>query len=222
MSASSDIEADAETEVDVDEVLAHVGHGPAHHHHASGLVGRISLGLVDMSMRWPKRVVGITAVLTIVLLAMFVRVQVDTDPESMLSADAPVRVLNEEIRAAFGTRDMIVVGLFSDENLVTATDIDAAVVFHDAVSAVDGVAEDTMISVRTAIPDAGPDTDAAAEAIAEQIAADPLRGAFLSDEFGMNVLKRFELFDEPVVFLVGNRRLRQNIIPVLVIADRFP
>ncbi len=51
MSTSSDIEADAETEVDVDEVLAHVGHGPAHHHHASGLVGRISLGLVDMSMR---------------------------------------------------------------------------------------------------------------------------------------------------------------------------
>jgi predicted RND superfamily exporter protein len=50
----------------------------------------------------------------VVLLALFVRVQVDTDPESMLSADAPVRVLNEEIRTTFGTRDMVVVGLFSD------------------------------------------------------------------------------------------------------------
>ena len=170
----SDVGSDIEEETDADAVLARVGHGPAHHHRPSGPVGRISLGLVDMSMRWPKRVVGITAVLTIVLLAMFVRVQVDTDPESMLSADAPVRVLNEEIRSAFGTRDMIVVGLFSDESLVTASDLGAAVVFHDAVTAVDGVAEETMISVRTAIPGAGPDSDSAAATIAEQIAADPL------------------------------------------------
>ncbi len=168
------IVTEPETELDVDAVLAGVGHGPAHHHRPSGLVGRVSLGLVELSMRWPKRVVGITAVLTVVLLAMFVRVQVDTDPESMLSADAPVRVLNEEIRSTFGTRDMIVVGLFSDESVVTADDVDAAVVFHDSVSAVDGVAEETMISVRTAIPDAGPDSDAAAEEIAGQIAVDPL------------------------------------------------
>ena len=168
-----DIE-DVEAEIDVDEVLAHVGHGPAHHHRPSGLVGRVSLGLVDVSMRWPKRVVAIAAALTVVLLAMFVRVQVDTDPESMLSADAPVRVLNEEIRATFGTRDMVVVGVFSDESLVTAPDIDAAVAFHDAISAVDGVSEDTMISVRTAIPADGPQTDTAAQAIADQISVDPL------------------------------------------------
>ena len=168
-----DIE-DVEAEIDVDEVLAHVGHGPAHHHRPSGLVGRVSLGLVDVSMRWPKRVVAIAAALTVVLLAMFVRVQVDTDPESMLSADAPVRVLNEEIRTTFGTRDMVVVGVFSDESLVTAPDIDAAVVFHDAIGAVDGVSEDTMISVRTAIPAGGPQTDTAAQAIADQISVDPL------------------------------------------------
>ena len=165
---------DNEDVVDVDAVLAGVGHGPAHHHRPSGLVGRVSLGLVETSMRWPKRVVALAGVITIVMLALFVRVQVDTDPESMLSADAPVRVLNDEIRTTFGTRDMVVVGLFSDQSLVTASDIDAAVVFHDDVSAIDGVAEDTMISVRTAIADGGPQTDAAAQAIAEEIAVDPL------------------------------------------------
>jgi len=162
------------SEIDVDAVLAGVGHGPAHHHRPSGLLGRVSLALVDMSMRWPKRVVGIVAVLTIILLAMFVRVQVDTDPESMLAADAPVRVLNEEIRSTFGTRDMIVVGVFSDESVVSAAEFDAAVEFHDAVSAADGVAEETMISVRSAIAGDGPTTDAEAEAIAQQIAVDPL------------------------------------------------
>ena len=166
--------ADADETIDVDAVLAEVGHGPPHHHRPSGLVGRISIGLVETSMRWPKRVVAIAAVITVVLLALFVRVQVDTDPESMLAADAPVRVLNDEIRATFGTRDMVVVGLFSDQSVVTASDIDAAVAFHDALSAIDGVAEDTMISVRTAIADAGPQTDAEAQAIADQIAVDPL------------------------------------------------
>ena len=170
----ADTDPETDDGIDVDAVLAGVGHGPAHHHRPSGLVGRISLGLVETSMRWPKRVVALAGVITVVLLAMFVRVQVDTDPESMLSADAPVRVLNEEIRTTFGTRDMVVVGLFSDQSLVTASDIDAAVAFHDAISAIDGVAEDTMISVRTAIPDAGPETDAAAQAIADQIAVDPL------------------------------------------------
>ena len=165
---------DVEPEIDVDEVLAHVGHGPAHHHRPSGFVGWVSLGLVETSMRWPKRVVAIAAVITVVLLAMFVRVQIDTDPESMLPADAPVRVLNEEIRTTFGTRDMVVVGVFSDRSLVTASDIDAAVRFHDAIGAIDGVAADTMISVRTAIPDAGPETDEAAQEIADQIAVDPL------------------------------------------------
>jgi predicted RND superfamily exporter protein len=169
-----DEHADGDVVVDVDAVLAGVGHGPAHHHRPTGLVGRVSLGLVETSMRWPKRVVALAGVITIVMLALFVRVQVDTDPESMLSADAPVRLLNEEIRTTFGTRDMVVVGLFSDRSLVTASDLDAAVVFHDGLSAIDGVAEETMISVRTAIPGAGPQTDAAAQAIAEEIAVDPL------------------------------------------------
>ena len=41
-----------DTDLDVDEVLAGVGHGPAHHHRPSGTVGRVSLGLVDLSMRF--------------------------------------------------------------------------------------------------------------------------------------------------------------------------
>jgi predicted RND superfamily exporter protein len=171
---SVDSRADNDDTVDIDAVLAEVGHGPPHHHRPTGLVGRMSLGLVETSMRWPKRVVAIAAAITVVLLALFVRVQVDTDPESMLSADAPVRVLNEEIRTTFGTRDMVVVGLFADDSVVTASDLTAAVDFHDAIAAIDGVASETMISVRTAIPDAGPATDEAAQAIADQIAVDPL------------------------------------------------
>ncbi|MBV1893660.1 MAG: hypothetical protein KUG57_06395, partial [Ilumatobacteraceae bacterium] len=86
-------------------------HGPQHHHRPSGIVARGSIALVEMSMRYPKRIVAIAAVLTAIFGVMFIRVTVDTDPENMLPADADVRVLNAEIRENFGTGDMIVVGV---------------------------------------------------------------------------------------------------------------
>jgi predicted RND superfamily exporter protein len=157
-----------------DPVLQQPHHGPAHHHHPTGFVGRISLFLVDFSMRRPKRVMLVVGLLTLVFGVMFVRVQVDTDPENMLPVDAPVRVLNEEIRETFDARDMVVVGVFSEESLVDASVLTAAADFHDRLGEIDGVDEETMISVRTAIEGAAPATDAEADALAERIAADPL------------------------------------------------
>ena len=121
---------------------------------------------------------------------MFVRVRVDTDPENMLPADAEVRVLNAEIREELGTADMIVVGIFADGDVVTADRIGAAVTFHDSLSAIEGVDETTMVSVRTAIDGQAPSSDgqapssdADARALAEEIAGDPLLGGnVISDD----------------------------------------
>ncbi len=43
-------------------------------------------------------------------------VQVDTDPENMLSADEPVRVFHNEMRRALGLYDMVVLGVVNDEH----------------------------------------------------------------------------------------------------------
>jgi predicted RND superfamily exporter protein len=158
-------------------------HGPQHHHHPEGIVGRLSMGLVDRSMERPKAVLLVVALLTVIFAAMFLRIDIDTDPENMLPADAPVRLRNADMRDTFGTGDMIVVGLFSDERLVTPGALSAAVAFHDAVAQLDGVAKDTMISVRTASAARGPTTAEDAEAIASRIAGDPLLGGnVLSDD----------------------------------------
>ncbi len=136
-----------------------------------------------MSTEYPKRVLAVFLALTAIFLVMFVRVKVDTDPENMLPADADVRVLNAEIREAFGTADMIVVGVFADGDVVTADRIGAAVAFHDSLSAVEGVDETTMVSVRTAIDGPAPSSDADARALAEEIAGDPLLGGnVISDD----------------------------------------
>ncbi len=159
-----------------EEELPPSAHGPQHHHRPKGLVGRVSIGLVEMSSEYPKRVLAVGFALTAVFLVMFVRVRIDTDPENMLPADADVRVLNAEIREDFGTADMIVVGIFADDNVVTADRIGAAVAFHDDLSAINGVDETTMVSVRTAIDGPAPSSDADAQALAEVIAGDPLLG----------------------------------------------
>jgi predicted RND superfamily exporter protein len=139
-------------------------HGPVHHHRPTGMVGRLSGAMVEASMARPKAVLVAAAVVTALMGLMFLRVDVDTDPENMLASDAPIRVLNAEIRETFDTRDLIVVGVFSDGPLTDDETLAAAVDFHDAVTSLDGVAGDTMISPRTAAT--GPVTSAAdAEAL---------------------------------------------------------
>ena len=149
---------------------------PRTQHEPTGLVARASMALVNTSMERPKRVVAAAAVITLLFAAMFVRVDIDTDPENMLAADAPVRVRNAEMRETFGTGDMIVVGLFADRSLATPDVLAEAFEFHDALANLDGVAEATMISVRTASRDAAPTTLGDAEALAVTIAGDPLLG----------------------------------------------
>ena len=135
-------------------------------------------------MQHAKRVVATALALTAVFAAMFMRVKVDTDPENMLSADAEVRVLNGEIRERFGTGDMIVVGIFADENVVTVDRFGAAIAFHDRLSETEGVDERTLISVRTAVNGDPPTNNADTQALAEQIALDPLLGGNVLSEDG--------------------------------------
>ena len=171
---SHEVESPETQNTDVDEALdAADHHGPVHHHRAVGAVGRLSGALVEASMARPKVVFVVAAVVTALMGLLFLRVDVDTDPENMLASDAPIRVLNAEIRETFDTRDLIVVGLFSDEQLTDTQSLAAAVEFHDAVTAIDGVAGDTMISPRTAAAGAISTTDDA-EALVAQVAADPM------------------------------------------------
>ncbi len=138
------------------------------------IVERFSMALVNGALAAPKRVIALVLAGTVVMAGLFVFVQIDTDPENMLASDAPVRVRNAELRATFGTNEMLVVGLFSDTSLVTAEHLDEAIALHDALAQVDGVEAATMISVRSAVPGAPPASDAEAAALAAQIAADPL------------------------------------------------
>ena len=77
--------------------------------------------VVGFAMDRPRLVMLLTVLVTVVLLAAIVlRVDVDTDPENMLPSDDPVRVLNRSIQSDFGTRDMIVLGIVNDDGVLTS------------------------------------------------------------------------------------------------------
>ena len=77
-------------------------------------VRTIPLALVELSLRRPRWIIGAIAVLTVVLGAAILRVQVDTDPENMLRDDNPVRVLNESLAEDFGLGPVIALGIVDE------------------------------------------------------------------------------------------------------------
>lgn len=85
--------------------------------------------LIGWSVEHPRTVVGITVAVTLVLMVLaalpsvapqrfpFLHpVQVDTDPENMLSAEEPVRVFHERMKAVLGLHDMVVLGIVNEEH----------------------------------------------------------------------------------------------------------
>ena len=76
---------------------------------------RLTLALVRLGLRRPRHVIWSVVGVVVLLGALMVRIQVDTDPENMLPGDHPVRELNREIRAEFGGDQLVVAGLVSDQ-----------------------------------------------------------------------------------------------------------
>ena len=72
--------------------------------------------LILYSLHKPKIIAVITLLMVIAALAQFPRMKVDTDPENMLPADAPVRVFHQEVKKEFTLYDFIVLGIVDETN----------------------------------------------------------------------------------------------------------
>jgi predicted RND superfamily exporter protein len=128
-------------------------------------------------------------VLTIVLLvALVLRVEVDTDPENMLSSSNPVRVLNHDIAEEFGAKNMLVLGLVVEEGILnpgTLANVGRLVADIKALSRVDGERVLSFASV-SEIPE-GDLTDADVAKVAADLAANPVLGGRVISEDGTSL-----------------------------------
>ena len=93
----------------------------------------------------------LTVLVTVVLAAAIVRVDVDTDPENMLPGDDPVRVLNRSVRSDFGTRDMIVLGIVNDDGVLTSDTLAKTSRLIDEIKTLPGVIPEGIVSFKLAI-----------------------------------------------------------------------
>jgi len=132
-------------------------------------------GIVELGLRRPKTVILGSLIVTLVLGALVVRVQIDTDPENMLPGDDPARVLNESMRDDFGVRPMIALGIIDEDGVLTPEMMTAAAAVIDEIGAVDGVVSEGIASFKSAgdVPP-GELSQADVDEIASAVEANPL------------------------------------------------
>lgn len=72
--------------------------------------------LTRLSLDHPRLVILAVTIVTFLLGAFIPLLKVDTDPENMLPADAPVRVLHDQAKRTFGLSDMVVLGIINEKD----------------------------------------------------------------------------------------------------------
>ena len=154
--------------------------------------------IVELGLRWPKAVLLAAVVITLALGALIYLAEIDADPENMLPSDDPVRVLNRSMRADFGTRDMLVVGIVDQGGVVTAEHLAAATRLVDDIGHLNRVVSEGIISFKTAaVVPAGELSPEDVDRIIDEVDRDPLlAGKVISpDRLGLAIYVPLESKD---------------------------
>jgi hypothetical protein len=72
--------------------------------------------LIGISINHPRLVTIIMMLVTVILGAMILQVQVDTNPENMLAEDEAVRIFHNQVKKDFTLHDMVVLGIVNDRH----------------------------------------------------------------------------------------------------------
>ncbi|MFQ6040696.1 MAG: outer membrane lipoprotein-sorting protein [Candidatus Poribacteria bacterium] len=101
--------------------------------------------LTYFSIDHPKTVIFIILVITMIFMAQFVRIKIDTDPENMLETDQPDRVFYDRVKKDFGINDLIVLGITDEGGIFRPETLRKIQRITDEILKIEGViAEDVM------------------------------------------------------------------------------
>ena len=103
--------------------------------------------VLNFAIAKPKAIYSLVLLVTLLSLAMLPMIEIDTDPENMLSQDAPARVFHNQIKTDFLMRDMIVVGLVSESNIFTAETLTVIEKLTNDILTLDGVIVPDLLSL---------------------------------------------------------------------------
>jgi len=106
--------------------------------------------LASIIVRWaigfPKTIYGIVLVLSIGLLTQLPRINIDTDPQNMLSSDNPARLFHQQVKQQFNLYDAIVLGVINKQGIFTPPNLKSINAISDYILTLDGVIHDEVIS----------------------------------------------------------------------------
>ncbi|WP_223271656.1 efflux RND transporter permease subunit [Colwellia hornerae] len=103
--------------------------------------------LLQLAVEKPKLVYTLVLLMVAISLAMMPNLKIDTDPENMLSSDAPARVFHNQTKANFQMRDMIVVGIVSQNSIFTPNALQVVEQLSTQVLQIEGVIAEDLLSL---------------------------------------------------------------------------
>jgi len=75
---------------------------------------KIGEKMIGFAVRKPKSITITMILVTLILASLITMVQVDTDPENMLSPQEPVRIFHDQVKKDFDLYDVIVLGIVNE------------------------------------------------------------------------------------------------------------
>lgn len=103
--------------------------------------------LLNFAIAKPKVIYSLILLVTCLSLAMLPQISIDTDPENMLSQDAPARIFHNQIKTDFLMRDIIVVGLVSKSSIFTPKTLTVIEQLTNEILLLDGVIAQDLMSL---------------------------------------------------------------------------
>ena len=105
--------------------------------------------LLAWSLDRPRRVLFLTALVTLAFLAQLPRAVIDTDPENMLEADQADRAFYAQVKKDFGIYDLIVAGVWDPDGIFRVDTLQRLARIADGIVAIDGVIVEDVLSLST-------------------------------------------------------------------------
>lgn len=103
--------------------------------------------LVQFSADKPKTTFLITLLLTVLFAVNFPAIKIDTDPENMLSEEAPIRVFHRNIKKDFAINELIVLGIVREDGIFQKDSLEKIKRITDEVLNLQGVIADDVLSL---------------------------------------------------------------------------
>ncbi len=191
-----------------------------------------------LDLRWVVVVTSILVTLAIFLLTALpsffpekfpnlYAVQVDTDPENMLSEENPVRIFDNEAKEAFSIYDTIIVGVINDEhpqgvfNKATLSDVYNLIEYAKGIegvitqeifapSTIDNIEQAGIgaVSFNWMMPEP-PESDAAAAEIRDDMLDLPMMRGFLIDEAGKSLMLAIPIESKDMSYRISTALLEE-------------